>query len=293
MAKAPAALGPIGIALDALQAGSAAIDTINKIVPQLEDEVTVEVRGQPGTTKQQLYFLALAAANGMVRRFDNLANMVAPSQGMLMIEYDGADDWVRCTIRYKWSCLSATVLRVDNLPSPGTFYDNVAVYRGPSCNVVGDNFDFVNQFPFLTIGLPGIPATAASPDAPQLPFDDQMILTGCPTTEEPKPKAITQNPVPDRPLERNGTVIPSPNPKPPGDNRSRGNVVTNAYMAANPPSPGSTTQGSQQTPSPGQLNASCCEKVMALIPLVFAALSQGASNADTTYPVPVTGPRGF
>jgi hypothetical protein len=258
--------------------GSALVDTVNKIVPQLEDEVTVEVVGQPGATKQQLYFLALAAANGIVRRFDNLTTALAPSQGLLMIEYDAADHWVRCTIRYKWSCLAAAA---GVPPRPGTFFDNLAVYRGPQCNVVGDDFDFVNQV------LPGIPASARMPDAPQLPFDNQMILTGCPTTDEPTPAAVTQRPVPDSPLRRNGITVPSLNPKPPGDNRSRGNVVSDPQLVDVILTPGSTLSN----PPPSYI--SCCDKILALIPLVYASLSQQTSHSQTEYTAPVAGPRGF
>lgn len=254
-------------------------DQANRVIPTLEDEVTVEVTGQPGHSKQQLYFLALAAANGVVRRFSTLlgvASLVSPGYGMLMIEYDAADHWVRATIRYKWGMATAAV--APTVFGTGSIFDQLVVYRGPQCNVVGGDFDFTN------VALPGIPSNTIGSGVPKLPFEGQTILTKCPTVPTPNPAAITQSPVPDFPLKNPGVPIPSPNPKPPGDNRSRGMIPV--------PGTGGSTTGATTTYNGGAPAAKCCDFAAALAPLVFAALSAPATNADMTFPVPVQGPTG-
>lgn len=260
----PGSLGGVATGLGDLT------DTVRRVTlsPQIEDEVVVEVVGQPGANKQQLYYLALAAANGMVRRIGDLGGEkpMSPGFGMLMIEYDAASDWVRCSIKYRWSTLSVNVTKPAPLGGT-TFFDGLAVYRGPQCNVVGNTFDFVNR------DAPAVPSSVAT-GAPQLPFRGDTILTSCPTVIAPSPDAMRQFPVPDSPLiNAAGKVpIPSPNPKPPGDNRSMGVVFTATPSLAKSDAPGS-----------------CCDKITALIPMVFAALSGAATTDDMTYPVP-TGP---
>jgi hypothetical protein len=358
------------------QLGAATVDALQKVAPQLEDEVTVEVTGQPGCEKQQLYFLALAAANGEVRRLNqfgrfNLKNALAQCFGMLMIEFDQASNWVRVTLRYKISMLAANRSNATiPLPRTGSFFDNIALYRGPSCEVVGDNFDFVGDSNLN----PGIPASSYTADAPNgsagLPFEGQVILTSCPTVTPPNPVGIKQEPVPSAPKANNGTPIPSPNPKPPGDNRSRGAVVSLPILVTGfttlttgtpaPPSTTTTLTGSptvsvipgeststpipstsssninpftslpsspsssnstpysgtslpsptpgftpfiSYTPAPvpttpaGSIPPStgtgtCCPKTLALIPLVFAALSPAATDAGMFFNTPIQGPAG-
>lgn len=260
-----AAGAAIGKGLDwAFRGGGTVIDTINKNVPTLEDEVTVEVVGQPGANKQQLYFLALAAANGIVRQFNGMGG-VPPSYGMLMIEYDAADHWIRCTIKYSTGIVSSSALRS---PFGGvTPYDDMAVYRGPQCEVVGGDFNFTSKL------LPGIPSSAEDPAAPQLPFKGAVILTSCPSVQEPAPGPITQKPVQTLPIKPT-KPINSPNPKPPGDNRSRGAVVVTAAAG--------TSSG----------YGKCCPKDLNLIPLVFAALTNPAGNSLETFRRPQPGELG-
>lgn len=276
------ALAPIarGIASAASSGGSkiggisgtgAVVNGLISNCPTLEDEVTVEVVGQPGTTKQQLYYLAMAAANGIVRRPGSLAGL-PPTMGLLMIEYDAADHWVRCTIRYKTSTLGSIRVFGDK-----NFYNSMAVYRGPQCEVVGSEFDFTNAV------LAGIPRSSTSANAPQLPWAGRVILTACPTTQEPQVGPITQAPAPT-PTVIQTRVINSPNPKPPGDNRSRGTVVT----------PKESGGGSGGSGGSGHYLAegTCCEKSLKLVPLVFAALSAPGSFNQEVFLTPTTGPTG-
>jgi hypothetical protein len=244
-------------------------------VPMLEDEVVVEVVGQPGAQKNELYYLALAAANGVVRRFGNIfqINPIAPpSYAALAIEYDAADHWVRCYLKYAVGMTSISVRPFAAGPpvvGNARNFDNLAVYRGPQCDVVGGNFDFVDTLPLPT----GIP-TSPRDGAPQLPFEGQMILTSCPRSAAPNPAAMTQNPPPSQPLSATaGPVGDSVNPKPPGDNRSRGAVVA---------------AGASQNPGPHQ----SCAKTLKLIPLAFAALTDPGSLAKEMFTPPTAGPTG-
>lgn len=247
--------------------------------PTLEDKVVVEIVGQPGSNKQQLYYLALATAFGIVRQkqpINPLISLISPSYGMLMSEDDAADNWVRCTLRYRVGLYGIlTTQTLNSIFGPtGSLFDQLTVYRGPQCNVNGGTFNFI------ATGIPFIPANANAPNAPQLPFTGQPIITPCPTTPTPQPTAVKENPAPDFPISNLGAAIPSPNPKPLGDNRSRGNI---------PVAGGSTpSSGSVTGLSPGK----CCDINSAIIPLVFAALSAPATSSDMTFPFPTQGPTG-
>lgn len=250
-------------------------DAAAKIAPRLEDEVIVEVVGKPGASKQQLYFLALAAACGTVRRINALGISALKPFGRLMIEYDAAANWVRCTLAYNFSTLSATAAG-NNVR--GDFFDTLAVYRGPNCGVTGDEFNFVEQIVLGFGVLPGIPASAVAPSAPNLPFKGEPILTDCPVTIPPQPGPITQAPAPTGVLNPGALLRPpiaSPNPQPPGDNRSRGGVV----------SPG-------LSPVPGLTASTCCEASLQLVPLVYAALTAPGSISNTVFPAPTPGATG-
>ena len=251
--------------------------------PYLEDNVIVEVVGQPGVTKQDLYYLAMAAANGMVRRFGNLIGASNP-YGKISIEYDAADHWVRASISYRWAMLAVVAGGFGPAPSIVEFADKMAVYRGPQCDVVGGDFDF--KAPEA-----GADAVFRLPTGlPNLPFKGQTILTACPTTKTPLPQAVKEKPAPTYPGRGVGAEIPSPNPKPPGDNRSRGAVVApkSGPTSAGPPGPFSSLPG----PNPDADGAKCCDKLRALVPLVYAALTSPASDARTTYAPPTAGAEG-
>lgn len=260
--------------------GGVVTEATRKNVPILEDEVVVEVVGQPGASKQELYFLALATANGIVRRFQPLLvinPIVPPTQSILMIEYDASDNWVRCTLKYAVGTTTAAVVVPPELQnttrSSAKYWDNLAIYRGPQCDVVGGAFDFIDPL------LPGIPSTIDKvSSAPKLPWAGRTILTGCPKTTNPEPiPLITDNPVPSEAKVTTGTIT-SPNPHPPGDNRSRGRVV-----AIDP--------GASETPPPGS-NEKCCPKRLDLVQLVFAALTDPGSFAEELWVGPTQGPTG-
>lgn len=75
--------------------------------PSIEDEAICTVYLQPGADKQQAYFLALSVCFGLVHRLDAFQGL-APPAGAIMIEY-GGEPWVRATVRYRTSLLSAAI----------------------------------------------------------------------------------------------------------------------------------------------------------------------------------------
>lgn len=238
-----------------------------KNIPILEDEIIIEVVGQPGASKQELYYLAMAAASGMSRRIQRLLVLnpaIPPSVSVLMIEYDAADHWVRCILRYQMATCGMNILFTQD-----GLLDNSVVYRGPRCEVIGGKFDFTDPL------LAGVPGTN-DPKSPVLPWQGRTILTACPTVNDPSPiPPLTQNPPPPTTPVLPGAKITSPNPKPPGDNRSRGNVVV--------PAPSNT---------PNNPNEKCCPKQLNLVELVYAALTDPGSNAETFWDPPTPGPKG-
>jgi hypothetical protein len=270
--------------------------------PSLEDEATVEVVGQPGASKKQLYFLALSAAFALAKRFDpNIAGKyILPPPGMLMIEYDAAGNWVRATVRYKTSMLFVAALDLvgksfTQIGIGGVIkrppIESMPVYAGPKCDVVGESFQFTQNVPpaaglgllgligvtdpatfALNLAGAGIPSSSKDSFAPKLPFEGKTILTPCAQVIDPNPAVQGAG----------GATIPSPNPKPPGDNRSRGAVVTAGGSAA------------PSAPASANPTADTCflSKSMALIPLVFSALSDPGSLSDQVFTPPTAGPLG-
>lgn len=210
------------------------ISGIDDATPKLEDEVTVEVVGQPGARKQDLYNLALVTAYGLARP-QRIARFLLPPPGLLMIEYDAADNWVRCTLRYKVGALSPGV-GIGGI----SMLSQLPLIDGPPEAVIG----VTPVFPLSIIGLPFLGR----------PFVDKTVLTTAGKVIDPNPTIKGSG----------GPIIDSPNPKPSGDNRSRGSV---------------------NDPSANIVSSY-------LIPMVFAALNDPGSQALTTFPQPTSGPLG-
>lgn len=264
----------------ALEIANAVRERLIKNSPSLEDGVVVEIVGQPGSSKQQLYLLALATANGIVRRRADLTAFdpfSAPRFGLLKIDYDAASNWVRCTLQYKIGLFG---LSAGGPSSPGSTirYDQLAVYNGPQCDVVGMPMNFVSDV------LPGIPKSSVSSGVPKLPFVGKTILTTCPTVRNPAP-TVENNPPPDSgPLTGPTDQIPTPNPKPPGDNRSRGRAIDVATGPAGsiiPP----YTKGQPQLDN-------CCPMALNLVQLVMTALTDPGSEGSIMFNPPIQGPTG-
>lgn len=255
---------------------------IKSALPHIDDEVTVTVVGQPGAKRRDLYFLALSAACSVVRRFD-AAQKVAPPPGLLLLEYgigtDAEDHVVAVTLRYKTSLLSSAVaasvasnpaaaagaivggplaagiaaaageyLAAASKPLP--LYSELAVFSGPKDEVIGAPFNFTGYL------VPGLPSSSTASGAPKLPFAERTIITKADTVPDPNPILPPGA----------AALIPSSNPRPPGDNRSRG-----AVPMTNP-----STQAVEQL----------------LVAMVHSVISNPASPYLQTFDPPAAGPNG-
>lgn len=214
--------------------------------PKLEDEVTVEVLGQPGSTKRELYRLAMATGFGLVRRFD-VAQKLSLPPGMMMIEYDAADHWVRFTLRYKTSILTAAPAKgIGPLDLPTT-----VVFNGPEDQVVGGAFNFTTKQQDENGNV--------AEGIPKLTFTGRTILSSYSAVINPDPATLPGL----------GQFIPSPNPKPQGDNRSRGSAL-----------------------APNQTGFESSKISNWLIPLVFSNLSKPGTINNMQYLPPTSGATG-
>lgn len=183
-------------------------DFADNTSPKLEDEATVEIIGEPGSTKRQLYFLALNTAFGLcrpgarARDVGGIPTGYTPSPALVLLEYDAADNWVRCTVRYKVGMLtpSGTSIPITGFSGIRDLINESRVLNGPDHFVEGGS-------PILPIPVFALPIDGASK------FINRTILTSAGAVIDPDPAG---------PAGGAAKVISSPNPKPPGDNRSRG-----------------------------------------------------------------------
>ncbi len=257
------------------------------INPHLFDVVEVTVTGQPGATKKQLYWLAMSVAFRLATRNEAIVGGVvvpiAPfgvlevlpgfrftPPGQIEIQYDAASNWVKCILMYEQNMMAGSLgpRAIDK------FYLTNTVYNGPTCDVVGAEFEF-------TGGGAGsaIPPSASSPESPRLPFFGDTILASCPAAKIPLPGA-------PQIVKAVAPVVPSLNPKPPGDNRSRGAIVTPS------PSPGAPGNGGAVPMGTAIGDAECCNRSLALIPIVFAALSDPGEFDKAIFVGPLGGTTG-
>lgn len=236
-----------GMALDVITGGANVAQAISDITPKLEDEVTVEVVGQPGSTKRQLYYLAMSAAYGLARPA-LLARWLKQPPSLMMCEYDAADAWVRFTLKYKTGVFNfiQNAIFTPSIIGELATSTGMVVVNGPSDTLKGAS---------AVIPLQGNLAPILNPaflGAVPLPFSNKIILTSSGICENPDPNAAG-----------GGQTVIAPNPRPPGDTRSRG-AVQNPYSS----------------------------EVVAdyLIPMIFASLSDPGSMNGMFVPPPVPGP---
>lgn len=246
--------------------------------PTLYDHVEVTVKGQPGASKKQLYWLAMCAAFGVARRFDkfNIVRppfpgvkvFVNPPPGVIMMEYDASENWVRCVIDYEYS--TADVYSGTRRKQA---FDS-ELFQGPECEVKGGPFEWTGRGSVTGAGIP-VSSLDTRYNVPVLPFDGKTIVTPCPQTRDPNPAIpLLPNPIGD-PLDILAPVVDSPNPKPMGDHRSRGAVVSKPPATAEPPN----FIGRDE----------CCNISMKLIPLVYSSLTSPGTNAEEAFPTPTGG----
>lgn len=237
----------------------AVVSGVADMFPKLEDEVTVEVMGQPGSNKRELYRLAMATAYGIARPgLNGTASLFGPPPSMILCEYDAADAWVRFTVRYRIGVLDFALTPNSG---PASILAGVAsgrglpVVLGPPDEVIGGRMRL--PIPSVTgvvaAPIPFVPAIDPISLLVPMRFVNKVILTSSGVCESPDPATT-------------GMTINSPNPRPPGDTRSRGAV---------------------QNPNIAEINANY------LVPLVFAALSDPGSQSNLTVPAPSPVSPGF
>lgn len=255
--------------LPAIAAGAAAAVTIGKFVagaatfiekvtPKLEDEVTVEVLGQPGSSKKTLYFLALQTAYGLARP-GLISRFFTPAPSLLMIEYDAAADWVRVTLKYKVGALDFVNQALGTAAFLGPFAGPAA-----AAQLIGA-LELVKNMPLLAG-----PRSYVEGVTPAIPFS--FLSVPLPTEDANKFTGVNILTTGENWF-NGGQVMPTPNPKPTGDYRSRGSM------------------GENDGGGPGQLPGQG-SPVKKLIPLIFAALSAPGSQNDLTFTQPVQTPSG-
>ena len=255
---------------------AAGIEIIKNAVPTLTDRVVVVVKGQPGAVKKTLYYLALSAGFGVIRRFDfGLGGFyVSAPPGNIQVRYNLTENWVEVVIEYTTSLIAAAATQsfsgsvatsAANLalfPFLGVltpsvtagieaqiaewrgeaktevgFYKEAVIYSGPKEGLIGGDWGFTG------ISTPLVPTSSKAPGAPTLPFAGYAILTNRPAN----------------------------NPRPPGDNRSRGTV----------PLISSTEDDG--------IDTSLTSKLMRhLLPLVYSALTNPSSFSAETFVAPST-----
>jgi hypothetical protein len=251
-AAVPAVISAGRALLPYLPGVSSVVQSARSNLPQLEDECTVTVVGNPKAKRKELYFLAASVAFGIVRRFD-LNQWAAPPPGMILLEYGLSNNsdmgtWVRFTVRYKTSLLSAAaaalrtpflngfftgfgstgsvtggivqgVIDAFNPEKPLPMYKDVALYAGPKDEVIGGEWGFTGRL------VPGIPSNAKSVGSPQLQFAGKTILTHDSVCRDPDPSLVAGS----------EPVVAAGNPRPPGDFRSRGTLQSLVFAALSDP----------------------------------------------------------
>lgn len=183
--------------MDPISTTITVVTGVDDIMPGLDDEVVVEVVGQPGANKKELYYLALTVATGLVRQF---ASFLLPPQSIIMIEYDAASNWVRVTQKFKTSMSGIIGGGID--PRVTADFATAPIFAGPAPAVVGADWNFAGV---TVLGRP-----------PSLPFSGKTILNTNVVSPDPDP-GIIGVPGPINPVLLN--------PKPTGDYRSRGSTV--------------------------------------------------------------------
>lgn len=190
----------------------------------LEDEVVVTVSGNHQSKKNSLYFLAAAVGFGIINRLVPAGGAAAgnpfPSPGLVGIEYDATTKEVTFILRYRQNVLTILTVGAGKAALSGVpvFSGPLDIPTGNPDAVTGGAWDF-------TLG-----SVVALP-TPTLPNTDRVILTDSPTIVT-APGAGHPNPATVVPA---GTRVTTPNPRPVGDARSRGQLTWMVWQSlANP-----------------------------------------------------------
>lgn len=195
----------------AIDAAKAVNDALNNAFGMLEDSVEVRVTGAPGSTKRQLHALAASVAFGMAKPLIFLGGGALTPPGAIGVEYDAARMELTFVLKYSRSVksiLASGAAAFLGLGGGGRdALVNQPVFRGPLDEVKGAGFEF----------RPPVPGGIAPGN---LPFNGKTILTTSRTCEDPNPAIAGAGP-----------TVPTLNPRPAGDARSRGSLCDLVFQS--------------------------------------------------------------
>ncbi len=200
-----------------MRAQIGAMGVLESSFPYVVDEVEAIVIGDPSSSRTQLYRLARSAAIGAIT-LRGFRGFSVP-QFSMELEYNHADRTVICRVGFTRSLITgAAVFKTlairDNNGIIRRGVNTLDVINGPTDNLFGR--------PFPNPALPGLPAGTAPPPSE---FDGRPILSLADSVVNPDPAL---------PLGAGG-IVPSPNPRPIGDFRSRGSIYSLIFSALSVP----------------------------------------------------------
>lgn len=202
LARGAWALGGWLLAKSATAGGSTIIDGMLKVARfgDFTDQVTVTVVGHPASSKAELFRLAVAAAFGKVSRFSPEFFGLNPAPGMMLVQYNAEEHMVQFIVRYEHTGLMLLSARALGGGATSAV-DTMPIFAGPKEDTIGGTSTF------SVVGLP----TASDK------WSGRWILTSSDVVPDPNP-AVPAFPFP--------SIVTTPVPRPPGDYRSRGTLVS-------------------------------------------------------------------
>lgn len=179
-------------------AGSAALKMLR--FGEFVDEIVVTVVGAPNSTKAELYKVAVAAAFGKVPRYSPELFGLNPAPGMMYIQYNAEEHMVQFLLRYEHSGAMLIAARASGGGGFAGTVDTLPLFAGPKDTTIGGP---------STFNIPGLPDLSDK-------WSGRTILTNEATCADPDPSFPAFF----------APSVNTPVPRPPGDYRSRGTLVS-------------------------------------------------------------------
>ncbi len=185
----------IASAVQLLSIGGSSIKTFKTLLPTLVQEADIVVTGAPHAKRQDMYWLAVSTAFGMISNF-TITGALLP-KGLIMMEYNAEQNHVRfyCKQISTWAQVWYSLKSGDPF---GRF--TTKLFGGPQDITVGGKWEWWDR---ATPGIPGVPGSVTG--FGKLGWEGEPILVKTPTYISPAA----------------GELI-SYNPHPAGDDQSRG-----------------------------------------------------------------------
>jgi hypothetical protein len=220
-------LSRLNIVASVIDLGAGLVDSLKTAADQfgsIQDEVTVTVWGGPNSVRSKLYHLAASIGFGLVQRLGPVSVDI-PAPGSVTIQYDAADNYVTFHLRY--SNTLAVILATTQLPgrpAAADLFERLPVLSGPEHETIGGEWNFTGPgVGGPLVALPGIPTPVLGMAGAGTA--GHVLLTKNPTSPEPNPTAAPGANAP----------LPTLNPRPYADHRSRGSWTSLVYAALTTP----------------------------------------------------------